>query len=89
MSKFVLRRNDAHLEKRTFVDIMDKRRFFLEIAYFGEAYHGWQIQNNAISVQEFMPSNCMHISMQPLWVFYKKLIVLFIRSMHYCPLMWP
>lgn len=34
--------------------IMDKRRFFLEIAYFGEAYHGWQIQNNAISVQEVL-----------------------------------
>ncbi len=34
--------------------IMDKRRFFLEIAYFGQAYHGWQIQNNAISVQEVL-----------------------------------
>lgn len=34
--------------------IMEKRRFFLEIAYFGQAYHGWQIQNNAISVQEVL-----------------------------------
>src|SRR5687768_2801872 len=34
--------------------IMDKRRFFLEIAYFGQAYHGWQIQKNAISVQEVL-----------------------------------
>lgn len=28
------------------------QRFFLEIAYDGTAYHGWQIQNNAISVQQ-------------------------------------
>lgn len=27
------------------------RRFFLEIAYNGTAYHGWQLQENAISVQ--------------------------------------
>lgn len=28
------------------------KRFFLEIAYDGSAYHGWQIQDNAITVQE-------------------------------------
>ncbi|MGY5253002.1 tRNA pseudouridine(38-40) synthase TruA [Sphingobacterium spiritivorum] len=28
------------------------KRFFLEIAYQGTAYHGWQIQHNAVSVQE-------------------------------------
>lgn len=28
------------------------QRFFLEIAYEGTAYHGWQVQNNAISVQQ-------------------------------------
>lgn len=27
-------------------------RYFLEIAYNGTAYHGWQIQDNAISVQQ-------------------------------------
>ncbi|MGB0887851.1 MAG: tRNA pseudouridine(38-40) synthase TruA [Vicingaceae bacterium] len=27
-------------------------RFFIEIKYDGTNYHGWQIQNNAISVQE-------------------------------------
>ncbi|SEG36259.1 tRNA pseudouridine(38-40) synthase TruA [Sphingobacterium lactis] len=27
-------------------------RFFLEIAYDGTAYHGWQVQDNAVSVQE-------------------------------------
>jgi len=29
-----------------------ERRFFLEIRYDGTAYHGWQIQENAISVQQ-------------------------------------
>ncbi len=27
-------------------------RYFLELEYFGKAYHGWQRQPNAISVQE-------------------------------------
>lgn len=27
-------------------------RYFLELAYFGKAYHGWQRQPNALSVQE-------------------------------------
>ncbi|TDN81835.1 tRNA pseudouridine(38-40) synthase [Salegentibacter sp. 24] len=27
-------------------------RYFLELAYFGKAYHGWQNQPNAISVQQ-------------------------------------
>ena len=27
-------------------------RYFLELAYFGKAYHGWQRQPNAVSVQE-------------------------------------
>lgn len=29
-----------------------KKRFFIEIAYDGSSYHGWQIQPNAVSVQE-------------------------------------
>ena len=27
-------------------------RYFLELSYYGKAYHGWQIQPNAITVQE-------------------------------------
>ncbi len=34
----------------TFVFIL--QRYFLQIAYKGTAYHGWQMQNDAISVQE-------------------------------------
>ncbi|WP_158859071.1 tRNA pseudouridine(38-40) synthase TruA [Lunatibacter salilacus] len=30
----------------------DKKRYFLELAYKGTGYHGWQIQGNAVSVQE-------------------------------------
>lgn len=29
-------------------------RYFLELGYKGTAYHGWQIQNNAVSVQEIV-----------------------------------
>ena len=31
-----------------------KRRYFIEIAFNGTAYHGWQIQKNAVSVQELL-----------------------------------
>ncbi|HUH32793.1 MAG TPA: tRNA pseudouridine(38-40) synthase TruA [Daejeonella sp.] len=31
-----------------------KRRYFIEIAFNGTAYHGWQIQKNAISVQQLL-----------------------------------
>lgn len=30
------------------------KRYFIELAYNGTAYHGWQIQKNAISVQEIL-----------------------------------
>jgi tRNA pseudouridine38-40 synthase len=35
-----------------FVEV--KRRFFLEIAYNGTSYHGWQVQENAVTVQEVL-----------------------------------
>ncbi len=31
-------------------------RYFLSLSYFGEAYHGWQRQPNAITVQEVVES---------------------------------
>lgn len=37
-----------------FANIKIKRslRYFIELSYFGKAYHGWQNQPNAISIQE-------------------------------------
>ncbi|RZW42169.1 MAG: tRNA pseudouridine(38-40) synthase TruA, partial [Flavobacteriaceae bacterium] len=29
-------------------------RYFIQFSYFGKAYHGWQNQPNAITVQEVM-----------------------------------
>lgn len=31
---------------------LEFQRYFIELAYHGKAYHGWQIQPNALSVQE-------------------------------------
>ncbi|MCZ4245568.1 tRNA pseudouridine(38-40) synthase TruA [Pedobacter punctiformis] len=31
---------------------MSKKRYFIQLAYDGSLYHGWQIQPNAITVQE-------------------------------------
>ncbi|MCH7399818.1 tRNA pseudouridine(38-40) synthase TruA [Belliella sp. DSM 107340] len=31
---------------------INAKRYFIEIAYKGTNYHGWQFQNNAVSVQE-------------------------------------
>lgn len=35
-------------------------RYFIELSYDGTAYHGWQLQPNAISVQEVI-NNALHI----------------------------
>ena len=32
-------------------------RYFIELSYFGKAYHGWQNQPNSISVQEVLERN--------------------------------
>lgn len=32
-------------------------RYFIELSYFGKAYHGWQNQPNSISVQEVLEKN--------------------------------
>jgi tRNA pseudouridine38-40 synthase len=34
--------------------VAEKQRYFIELAYDGSSYHGWQIQPNAISVQEVL-----------------------------------
>tara|TARA_B100001115_G_C15844616_1_gene424820 strand:- start:3492 stop:4241 length:750 start_codon:yes stop_codon:yes gene_type:complete len=35
-----------------------KQRYFIEISYKGKNYHGWQVQANAISVQEVL-NDCL------------------------------
>ena len=37
-----------------FSKIQDSLRYFIEIAYSGQNYHGWQIQPNSITVQEVL-----------------------------------
>ncbi|HTE02109.1 MAG TPA: tRNA pseudouridine(38-40) synthase TruA [Mucilaginibacter sp.] len=32
----------------------EKQRYFIELAYDGTNYHGWQVQKNAVSVQEVL-----------------------------------
>lgn len=34
--------------------MQEKSRYFLELSYKGTAYHGWQVQPNAITVQEVL-----------------------------------
>ncbi len=41
-------------------------RFFVKLAYDGTAYHGWQIQNNALSVQEILQKTLEIILKQPI-----------------------
>lgn len=41
-------------------------RYFVELAYKGSAYHGWQIQPNALSVQECLNKALSTITRQPI-----------------------
>ena len=41
-------------------------RYFIEISFVGTGYHGWQIQNNAISVQEVLNNKLSVIFRQPI-----------------------
>ena len=42
------------LPKTYFCSTLNKKRYFIQIAYDGSLYHGWQIQPNAITVQELL-----------------------------------
>lgn len=45
---------------------MDTQRYFIEIAYNGTAYHGWQIQPNALTVQECLDKALSTYFRQPI-----------------------
>ncbi|WP_443944354.1 tRNA pseudouridine(38-40) synthase TruA [Pedobacter sp. AW1-32] len=44
---------------------MTKKRYFIEIAYDGTLYHGWQTQPNALTVQELLDKSLSTVFRQP------------------------
>ena len=44
----------------------EKQRFFIELSYNGTRYHGWQIQPNALSVQEVLNDALTTVLRQPI-----------------------
>ncbi len=45
----------------------DYQRYFLQIAYNGKPYHGWQIQPNAVTVQERINLALSHLTGQKVY----------------------
>ncbi|WP_208646864.1 tRNA pseudouridine(38-40) synthase TruA [Pedobacter jejuensis] len=45
---------------------MSKKRYFIKIAYDGSLYHGWQMQPNAITVQELLDKAMSTYFRQPI-----------------------
>ncbi|WP_344852963.1 tRNA pseudouridine(38-40) synthase TruA [Pedobacter jeongneungensis] len=45
---------------------MNKKRYFIQLAYDGSLYHGWQIQPNAITVQELLDKAMSVFFRQPI-----------------------
>ena len=43
----------------------EKQRYFIELAYDGTNYHGWQVQDNAVSVQEVLNKALATILREP------------------------
>jgi tRNA pseudouridine38-40 synthase len=46
--------------------VTDHQRYFIELAYNGTNYHGWQIQPNAVTVQELLNKALSTILRQPI-----------------------
>jgi tRNA pseudouridine38-40 synthase len=58
--------NPSSLLPSTYICILGtSERYFIEIAYNGTAYHGWQMQSNATSVQEVLNKALSTILRQP------------------------
>jgi tRNA pseudouridine38-40 synthase len=45
---------------------LSKKRYFIQLAYDGSLYHGWQIQPNAITVQELLDKAMSVFFRQPI-----------------------
>ncbi len=48
-----------------FAPVAQLQRYFLEIAFNGTSYHGWQIQPNAIAVQQKLNEALAIVLRQP------------------------
>jgi len=46
--------------------VTEKQRYFIELSFDGTIYHGWQIQKNAVSVQEVVNEKLSVILRQPI-----------------------
>jgi len=46
----------------------NKKRYFIELAYHGKYYHGWQVQPNAVSVQEVLNQKMSTILREEIYV---------------------
>jgi tRNA pseudouridine38-40 synthase len=45
--------------------VANTQRYFIELAYDGTRYHGWQVQQNAVSVQELLNKALATLLRQP------------------------
>ena len=45
---------NSYPNNRYLCDVTGKQRYFIELSFDGARYHGWQIQKNAVSVQEVL-----------------------------------
>jgi tRNA pseudouridine38-40 synthase len=46
--------------------VTEKQRYFIELSYDGTHYHGWQVQKNAVSVQEVLNEKLSIILREPI-----------------------
>jgi tRNA pseudouridine38-40 synthase len=46
--------------------VANNQRYFIELAYDGTKYHGWQVQQNAVSVQELLNKALTTLLRQPI-----------------------
>lgn len=44
----------------------EKQRFFIELSYDGTCYHGWQVQPNAVTVQELLDHALSTVLREPI-----------------------